>query len=167
MVNLMSDFIVYVKKYLDNLTLTSGCEHIKTIDIRKLWKLSGNLYRELNDKSKANVFKVCEELLEEYNWAMGIIAYDFAYRVRKQYDDNTFSTFESWLIKYVRGWGDCDDFCTHAFGDLLLQKPEWFHKVISWTNREEFWMLRAAEVSKLNICVSLIVYLKRINFKQL
>lgn len=20
---------------------------------------------------------------------------------------------------YVRGWGGCDDFCTHAFGELL------------------------------------------------
>lgn len=143
MVNLMSNFIVYVKKHLDNLTLTFGGEHIKTVEIRKL---SNNLYRELDDKSKANVFKICEELLEEYNWAMGVIAYDFAYRVRKQYDDNTFSIFESWLIKYVRGWGDCDDFCTHAFGELLIQKPECFHKIISWTNREEFWMRRAAAV---------------------
>lgn len=61
----MSDFIVYVKKRLDNLTLTFGGEHIKTVEIRKL---SNNLYRELDDKSKANVFKICEELLEEYNW---------------------------------------------------------------------------------------------------
>lgn len=139
----MSDFIACVKKNLDNLNLTFGGEHIKTIEIRKL---SGNLYRELDDKSIANVFKVCEELLEERNWAMGVIAYDFAYRVRKQYDDNTFLIFESWLIEYVRGWGDCDDFCTHAFGELLIQKPEFFHKIILWTNREEFWMRRAAAV---------------------
>lgn len=77
---------------------------------------------------------------------MGVIAYDFAYRVRNQYDDNTFSIFESWLSEYVRGWGDCDDFCTHAFGTLLIQKPELFFKIILWTNREEFWMRRAAAV---------------------
>ena len=140
---MMSDFIIHVKKHLDNLTFTSGGEHIKTKDLRKL---SANLYRELNDKSKINVFKICEDLLAQYNWAMGLIAYDFAFRVRKQYDDNTFSVFEAWLIKYVRGWGDCDDFCTHAFGELLVQKPEYFQKIILWTNREEFWMRRAAAV---------------------
>ena len=31
--------------------------------------------------------------------------YDWAYKVRKQYNENTFSVFESWLIKYVRGKG--------------------------------------------------------------
>lgn len=93
--NLMSDFIVYVKKRLDNLTLTFGGEHIKTVEIRKL---SNNLYRELDDNSKANVFKICEELLEEYNWAMGVIAYDFAYRVRKQYDDMNHGLLNMYVV---------------------------------------------------------------------
>jgi 3-methyladenine DNA glycosylase AlkD len=73
-------------------------------------------------------------------------AYDFAYRVKKQYDDDTFSLFEAWLIKYVHGWGDCDDFCTHAFGELIIQKPELFIKIKSWTKNKEFWMRRAAAV---------------------
>lgn len=139
----MNDFILNVKQQLDNLVVTHNGEHIKTIEIRRL---SNKLYKDIYDKSIDNIFAKCSELLEQHDWAMGVIAYDFAYRVRKQYDNNTFSIFESWLINYVRGWGDCDDFCTHAFGELLIQRPELFSKIILWTEREEFWMRRAAAV---------------------
>src|SRR5699024_3082153 len=77
---------------------------------------------------------------------MEVIAFDFAYRVKKQYDENTFSIFEGWLIKYVRGWGDCDDFCTHGFGELIMQNTSLVHKIIPWTERNEFWIRRASAV---------------------
>lgn len=38
---------------------------------------------------------------------MGVIIFDFAYQGKEQYDENIFSFFESWLIKYVRGLEDC------------------------------------------------------------
>lgn len=139
----MNDYILNVKQQLDNLVVTHNGEHKKTIEIRRL---SNRLYKEIYDKSIDNIFATCSELLEQHDWAMGVIAYDFAYRVRKQYDNNTFSIFESWLINYVRCWGDCDDFCTHAFGELLIQRTELFPKILLWTEREEFWMRRAAAV---------------------
>lgn len=52
-----------------------------TGDIRSL---SSVLFRNISDKSKANIFSMCDELLEQRDWAMGVIAYDFAYRVKKQ-----------------------------------------------------------------------------------
>lgn len=117
--------------------------HIKTGDIRKL---SAKLYPSLPNKDKANIFIISELLLEQRNWPMGVIAFDFAYRVKDQYDENTFSVFEKWLIKYVRGWGDCDDFCTHAFGEFIIQNTSLAQKVIPWAMRDEFWMRRAAAV---------------------
>jgi 3-methyladenine DNA glycosylase AlkD len=92
------------------------------------------------------VFAISGELLEERSWPLKVIAFDFAYRIRKQYDENTFSLFESWLVQYVRGWGDCDDFCTHAFGELIVQNTELAKKTMVWTERDEFWMRRAAAV---------------------
>lgn len=122
----------------------SGLEKCGTTgDIRRL---SALLFRGIKDKTKDNVFTVCETLLERREWAMGVIAFDFAYRVRKQYDDDTFALFEGWLERYVRGWGDCDDFCTHAFGELIIQRPYLFERVFPWAKREEFWMRRAAAV---------------------
>lgn len=118
-----------------------GCS--TTGDIRRL---SASLYRGVKDKSKDNVFGTCEALLAQRDWAMGVIAFDFAHRVKKQYDDDTFDVFAGWLEKYVRGWGDCDDFCTHAFGELIRQSPGLFERIIPWTKQEAFWMRRAAAV---------------------
>jgi 3-methyladenine DNA glycosylase AlkD len=143
MVNLMNDIVMAVKEELDKIKYTTNGEHLKTGEIRKL---SAKLFRCLDDKSKDNVFGMSESLLDQRNWSMGIIAFDFANRVKKQYDENTFSVFENWLIKYVRGWGDCDDFCTHAFGELIIQNTSLVSNILPWTERDEFWMRRAAAV---------------------
>ena len=131
----MSDLVKQAKDELKKCKTTG--------DVRKL---SARLFRNLGDKSKENVFRICGELLEQRDWAMGVIAFDFAYRVRKQYDENTFYLFEGWLHDYVSGWGECDDFCTHAFGELIIQQPYFFSKVKEWTKCDQFWMRRASAV---------------------
>lgn len=118
-------------------------QHIVTGDIRRL---SARLYRNIEDKSIENVLRLCEELLEEHSWALGVIAFDWAYRVRDQYSESTYDIFYTWLKKYVRGWGDCDDFCTHAFGELLRRYKSVFQKVTEWTKDEDFWVRRASAV---------------------
>ncbi len=139
----MSDIVIIVESELKRINSTPNGGHLKTGEIRKL---SGKLFRDLNDKSREHVLDICGSLLEQHNWAMGVIAFDFAYRIKNQYDSNTYSIFESWLVKYVRGWGDCDDFCTHAFGELISQNTYLVQNIIPWTKREEFWMRRAAAV---------------------
>ncbi|MDE7326700.1 MAG: DNA alkylation repair protein [Lachnospiraceae bacterium] len=118
-------------------------KHIVTGDIRKL---SGGLYREIEDKTIANVLMLAEELLEQHSWAFGVIAFDWAYRLRGQYTPDTYDIFYAWLKKYVRGWGDCDDFCTHAFGELLRQYKELFVKMSGWRKDADFWVRRASAV---------------------
>ena len=139
----MNEIVSIAKSELDTLKDTHQGKHIRTGDIRKL---STSIFRKVKDKSKENVFAICGELLEQYNWHMGVIAFDFAYRMKKQYDKSTFMLFQSWLEKYVRGWGACDDFCTHAFGELICQNTSLVKSIIPWTEREEFWMRRAAAV---------------------
>lgn len=139
----MIDIVKIVESELTRINSTTDGGHLRTGEIRKL---SGNIFRDIADKSKENVFRISESLLEQRNWAMGVIAFDFAERIKKQYDIKTFPVFESWLVKYVRGWGDCDDFCTHAFGELICQNTNLVQNIIPWTRREEFWMRRAAAV---------------------
>ncbi len=112
-------------------------------DIRKL---SAGLYRKIGDKHIDSVFTLCEELLSRRDWALGVIAFDWAYRVRKQYDERTYGVFFGWLKNYVRGWGDCDDFCTHAFGELLRGRKALFPLVLTWTQDVDFWVRRASAV---------------------
>lgn len=118
-------------------------KHIITADIRKL---SGKLYRTLENHSAEAVFPLCEEFLEQRNWELGVIAFDWAYRVKDQYNENTYFVFYNWLKKYVRGWGDCDDFCTHAFGALIRSYKYLFEEVLKWTEDDDFWVRRASAV---------------------
>lgn len=122
--------------------VTEG-KHIVTGDIRRL---AARLYKKIEDKSIENVLGLCEELLEEHSWAFGVIAFDWAYRVRDQYSETTYDTFYAWLKKYVRGWGDCDDFCTHAFGEWLRRYKSAFQQVREWTRDKDFWVRRASAV---------------------
>ena len=140
----MHEIIYRAISELDALPVpASELAHMKTGDIRAI---SARLYSTLEDKSGTDVFPICNKLLELRDWRLSVIAYDWAYRLRKQYRPETFDLFEEWLIQYVRGWGDCDDFCTHAFGELLCQYPELMNRILPWVSREEFWMRRAAAV---------------------
>ncbi len=118
-------------------------KHIKTGDIRRL---SAKLYRIIPDRDINSVLSICEDFLEEHNWEMGVIAFDWAFRMKENYNADTYQIFYGWLKKYVRGWGDCDDFCTHAFGELLRQDKSLFKKVREWTNDRDFWVRRASAV---------------------
>lgn len=109
-------------------------------------EVSSKLFRTLDDKSIDNVLYHCESLLNERDWALDIIAYDWAYRVKKQYNDSTFYIFERWLKEYVRDWSSCDDFCTHAFGELLSQNNELFTHILKWTEHFNYLVRRAAAV---------------------
>jgi 3-methyladenine DNA glycosylase AlkD len=93
-----------------------------------------------------DILCLCERLLEKRIWSHDIIAFDWAFRCRAKYRSNLFDKFEKWLYVYVRDWGGCDDFCTHAFGELLRQYPECFDRIITWTNNPNFWIKRAAAV---------------------
>ena len=139
----MRDIVAAAREGLRGLSDTPQGQHFKTGDVRGL---SARLFREARRWPKEEVFSACDLLLAERSWPLGVIAYDFAYRLRKQYDEHTFALFEGWLAQYVRGWGDCDDFCTHAFGELICQDTALARRVLPWTQREEFWMRRAAAV---------------------
>lgn len=137
----MSEFIHFIKSELNNLKEDNK---FTTGEVRKL---SAKFYKKLNNKSFDEKLDVCELLLKQRIWAMGIIAYDIAFRERENYTINTFDVFEKWLIMYVRDWYDCDDFCTHALGALLVKYNELYEKVYNWTKHKEFWVKRAAAVT--------------------
>jgi len=138
------DIVKLAKDEIANLqrSILNG-SHIKTGDIRKI---SAKLYKIVPDKSIDVVLKICEILLEEFNWELGVIAFDWANRTHKYYTIETYDVFYSWLKKYVRGWGDCDDFCTHAFGQLLIQNKDIFERILNWTKDDDFWVRRASAV---------------------
>lgn len=107
--------------------------------------ISAKYFKRL-PKDKELIFAMCEQLLQSRRWDMTIIAYDWAYRMRHTYDETTFEIFEHWLKSYISDWWDCDDFCTHAFGELMIRFPHRMPHVFEWCNDENFAVRRAAAV---------------------
>ncbi|TQF70314.1 DNA alkylation repair protein [Pseudoalteromonas luteoviolacea] len=118
-------------------------EKLKTAQIRQI---SSEQYKQLNGYDIGFVFKQCEALLSQRDWPFSLIAFDWAFRVKKQYTRDTFDIFEHWLFEYVTDWYDCDDFCTHAFGELIAQYNDLIIKTHSWTNHPSFAVRRAIAV---------------------
>lgn len=93
-----------------------------------------------------SVFDLCEGLLELRLWEMTITAYDWAYRKRNQYEESTFDVFEQWMNRYISDWWDCDDFCTHAFGELMIKYPQLLPRIFKWCESDNFAVRRCAAV---------------------
>lgn len=109
-------------------------------------KVARDEYQQVSQYSKNEIFAICEKLLESGDWRERAIAFQWAFRIRRQYEMSDFAHFEHWLDKYVDGWGSCDDFCTHAFGHLIYQFPEQVPSVIDWTPSDDRWFRRGAAV---------------------
>jgi len=118
-------------------------ENFRTPEVRKISK---DIYRKIGDKSIDNILFLSEELLKQKKWESGIIGFNWSYRVKNHYKENLFPTFERWLKDYVNGWGNCDDFCTHSFGELIRQNKHLYKRTLDWTNHPDFWVRRGAAV---------------------
>ncbi len=120
------------------------CYGVKTERVRKI---ATKYYKKIDSGSKKEIFSLCEDLLELRNSEERTIAFQWAFQLKKQYEPADFNIFESWLKKYVTGWGSCDDLCTHALGCLIYRFPELVPKIKKWTRSENRWMRRASAVS--------------------
>lgn len=123
-----------------------GQHNASTTRVPIVRKMSAQYFRKVRTQPKNEIFQRCEDLLESGSWMERTVAFDWAFRLRRQYEKADYHLFESWLKKYVDGWGSCDDFCTHAFGAFILQFPEFIPKVREWTRSSSRWMRRASAV---------------------
>ena len=116
---------------------------VRTAMVRRIAR---KYFIEIKHLDKREIFSLCEELLKSGYNEEATIAFDWAFRMREQYQKEDFKIFESWLKKYVSNWGECDDFCTHAFGDFMLNFPEFLPRIRVWTKSSNRWLRRASAV---------------------
>ncbi|MBT4120550.1 MAG: DNA alkylation repair protein [Candidatus Magasanikbacteria bacterium] len=152
----MREIILKIRKDLKfqvDLDYKKGCinffkEPIKIYGVRSgnLKEIGKKYWPEVKDMNKKDFFLFVEELLKSsYNEESGL-AFKWLFRRKSEYVKNDFKIFESWLKKYVTNWGKCDDFCTHAFGELILQFPELILKTKSWSKSKNRWLRRASAI---------------------
>jgi len=108
--------------------------------------ISAMFFREVKGRSKAGIFSLCDRLLSYDTSEERAIAFDWAYRLRKQHEPSDFKTFHRWLRDHVDNWGGVDDLCCHTFGAFIDRFPEFLPSVFKWTTAKPWHLRRAAAV---------------------
>lgn len=156
----MTDFNVLEKIKLELKELSKNPENIK--DYSRFYK-DGKKYigfsslvikrtafsnfKEIKNLPKKQIFYLCEKLLSAPQNGYLQIAFDWAFRIRKQYAKEDLKIFERWIKKYVDGWGSCDDLCSHALGEFVFRFPEVLPNLRKWAKSKNMWFRRASAVA--------------------
>lgn len=120
------------------------------IRVPTIRKITSPYWKELKErgiKDIDSVFKVCEHLYSKKITELRLIATDWSFKVKSQFEPRHYSVLESWIRTYITSWGSCDSFCTRTMGYFLLQYPEFIPQVKRWTESSNPWVRRAAAVS--------------------
>jgi 3-methyladenine DNA glycosylase AlkD len=110
-------------------------------------KIAARYFDEIKKKNKKETFSMCEKLLESDYCEEAFIAFEWAYSLRKYYDENDFPMFEGWVEKYVNNWAKCDTLCNHSLGSFIEQFPKYIDSLKAWTKSENRWLRRASAVT--------------------
>lgn len=124
-------------------------EQIETYGVKSavVGQISKEIYSQITDFSKDEIFELCEELWKSGILEESFIACNWSYAVRKQFIESDFSIFERWVNHYVSNWASCDTFCNHTIGAFLQLYPQFAQKMKEWTHSHNRWVKRASAVS--------------------
>ena len=142
----MTDIIVNIHQSLQTAKQDKNNRKGKSLITAAVRQIARDHFQQIKDLSKDEIFAFCEQLLDLGTWEEKTIAFQWAFRIRRQYEMSDFLWFERWLDQYVGDWSSCDDFCTHAFGHLIFMFPEHIPSVKSWTASDDRWFRRGAAV---------------------
>jgi 3-methyladenine DNA glycosylase AlkD len=110
-------------------------------------RISARHYGRIKVLGKKAVLVLCEKFLKSGKIEERTIAFDWAWRLRKQFRPQDFGIFERWLNEYSRDWGGVDDLCSHALGYFLHAYPQHTRRTALWSRSPRWWMRRASAVS--------------------
>ncbi|HLE11851.1 MAG TPA: DNA alkylation repair protein [Bacteriovoracaceae bacterium] len=110
-------------------------------------KISSKYFNEAKTLKKKEIIKICEKLLDYRLGEYKTIAFDWHFRLKDQYEVSDFKILESWVTNRITDWSDCDDLCTHAVGEFLIQFPNKLPRVIGWAKSKNWVVRRAAAVA--------------------
>ncbi len=142
-----------LKQNADEKTRISGerffKEEVKLYGIKSatVGRISKDHYKAIADKSKSNIFSLCDELWKSGMMEESFIACNWSHFVKKQYEQSDFEIFEKWADKYINNWASCDTFCNHTVGDFVVMYPDYLSGLKKWAKSGNRWMKRASAVS--------------------
>ncbi len=117
---------------------------IKSVEIHKIGKL---FYKKVKDKTKQEIFEICEQLWKSKYLEEAFIACKFTESLYKKYEPSDFEIFERWVKNYVNNWADCDTLCNHTIGTFVMMYPEFVENLKEWAKSSERFVKRASAVT--------------------
>jgi 3-methyladenine DNA glycosylase AlkD len=117
---------------------------LKSAGVSRISKL---YYKDIEDKSKTNIFSLCNELFASGIMEESFVACNWSYNVRKKYEPSDFNIFSEWMDKYIGNWASCDTLCNHTVGAFIETYPEYLSGLKKWATSENRWVKRASSVS--------------------
>lgn len=117
---------------------------VKTATVSKIGK---TYFNQIKNRSKAEIFGLCEILWQSGYLDESFIACEWSYALRKKYEPKDFKLFESWINGYINNWASCDTLCNHTMGAFLEMYPEYLLQLKAWAKSKNRWTRRAAAVS--------------------
>jgi 3-methyladenine DNA glycosylase AlkD len=110
-------------------------------------QISGTVFREIKALPKKDIYALCETLFRSSRAEEKSVAFDWAFRLRRDFEPSDFRRFESWLTKYVKSWSSCDTLCIRLTGELIRAFPDLAAKTEPWVDSRNRWKRRASAVS--------------------
>ena len=110
-------------------------------------KISKEHFKTIQDKTKAEIFALCDELWQSGYIEESFIACNWSYLVHKKYTPDDIKLFKKWIDTYINNWASCDTFCNHTVGEFIEMYPEYLSELKKWAKSTNRWMRRAAAVS--------------------
>lgn len=104
-------------------------------------------FAKVQDKPKAELFRLCEELWQSGYIEESFIACNWSYYIRDRYEREDFYVFERWVDAYVTNWASCDTLCNHTVETFIEMFPDFSDKLQAWAKSDNRWMKRAAAVT--------------------
>jgi 3-methyladenine DNA glycosylase AlkD len=124
-------------------------EEIKVYGVKSaiVDKIAKEGFKHIKDKSKKEIFELCEAFWQSGYMEESFIACNWSYSLSKSFESSDFATFENWVKKYVSNWASCDTFCNHTVGEFVMKYPTYINNLKQWAHSKNRWMKRASAVS--------------------
>jgi 3-methyladenine DNA glycosylase AlkD len=110
-------------------------------------KIGKEYFKSVKEKTRAEIFKLCDELWESGYMEESFIACNWSYYIHKNYEMKDFKIFERWVNHYVGNWASCDTLCNHTIGAFIEMYPGYIQELKKWARSKNRWTRRAAAVS--------------------
>jgi len=117
------------------------------VKIATVNRIASKYFRDVKPLGKIEIFALCEGLLKPDYMEEAFIAFEWAYRLRGEYQPEDFVVFENWLNNYVNNWAKCDTLCNHTIGSFVEKYPQYIANLKGWTSSENRWLRRASAVT--------------------